>query len=398
MPTLASPPRASLTPGRAAGRAAAALAAFAALSALPACADSRPPPPSNNVALVSSLEGRTLRRVALGSCAHQQKPQPLWLAMLRDQPDLYLALGDNIYGDTDDVSRLRDKYWRQDAVFEFATLRRTVPIYGTWDDHDYGRNDAGVEYPRKHESQQLFLDFMRVPPDSPRRARRGVYDAVVLGPPGRRAHIVALDLRYYRLLPGRDPAAPEGSMLGQEQWAWLQQELTRPSEVLLLLSSSQLLPDDGFSERWAEVPADHARLLRALGTAKAGTTVVLSGDRHFSEISALDPGPAGRPLFELTSSGITEIQTPSYPNPLRTEGPFVENNYGLVDLEWDAPEPALVLRIRGADGRELAAHRVPMAPLPPPSPAAPSQPSPAVPSQPSPAASTQPSAPAPTQP
>jgi hypothetical protein len=39
----------------------------------------------------------------------------------------------------------------------------------TWDDHDYGLNDAGTEYPHKKVSQEMFLDFFGVPPDSPRR-------------------------------------------------------------------------------------------------------------------------------------------------------------------------------------------------------------------------------------
>ena len=39
-------------------------------------------------------------------------------------------------------------------------------IIGTWDDHDYGLNDAGKEYDGKDFSQQLMLDFLDEPSDS----------------------------------------------------------------------------------------------------------------------------------------------------------------------------------------------------------------------------------------
>ncbi|HEU4533019.1 MAG TPA: alkaline phosphatase D family protein [Polyangiaceae bacterium] len=366
------------------GASIAAGAAFITLGALaagaPACSGPAGPPPrpSDDVARVEWLEGRILQRIAFGSCSDQSKPQPIWTAVRDDAPDLYVALGDNIYADTEDVDVLRAKYWRQEAIAGFAALRRTVPVYGTWDDHDYGANDAGAEYPKKDESQRLFLDFLRVAADSPRRGRRGVYDAVVLGPPGRRVQIIALDLRYHQGPPLRDvpgvgyepDLSPESTMLGAEQWAWFERELARPAEVRIVLSSLQLVPDYDKGERWGNRPRERERALRAIGGAAPSTLVVVSGDRHFGEISTLAPGPAGVPLYEMTTSGLTEVERSLGPNPLRTSGPFVAVNYGLLDLHWDAPEPALVLRLRDAGGRDLAEQRVPL----PPSPAPPAEP------------------------
>ncbi len=375
------PPAPSRPAARARGaRLSAPLAALC--SAQLACSGPLPPAPrpSDDVARPEAIVDRPLARIALGSCANQGKPQPVWDAIARDAPDLYVALGDNIYGDTEDVDVLRAKYWQQEAVPGFAALRRTVPVFGTWDDHDYGANDAGSEYAKKAESQQLFLDFLRVPADSPRRGRAGVYEAAIFGPPGRRVQLIALDLRYHRTplvpLPGRrnlytpDPAT-EASMLGPEQWAWLGQELGRPAEVRVLISSSPLIPvyEEGF-EHWVIFPQERERMLEAVGGAAAGAFVVASGDRHFAEISALDPGPAGPPLYELTASGLTEIAGTVSVNGLLTDGPFFVGNYGLIDFEWDAPEPALVLRVRGIAGDELAARRVPIAPPPAPGPLA----------------------------
>ena len=55
-----------------------------------------------------------LTRIAFGSCAHHERPQPIWEAVLQYRPELFLFLGDNVYGDVrvaypmpaDNVSRL----------------------------------------------------------------------------------------------------------------------------------------------------------------------------------------------------------------------------------------------------------------------------------------------------
>jgi hypothetical protein len=40
-----------------------------------------------------------LTRIAFGSCADEEKPQPIWDAVLAYQPQLFLFAGDNVYGD-----------------------------------------------------------------------------------------------------------------------------------------------------------------------------------------------------------------------------------------------------------------------------------------------------------
>ena len=69
---------------------------------------------------------------------------------------------------------------------------------GTWDDHDYGKNDAGVEWVIKEESQEIFLDFLGVSGDSPRREQEGVYHSFFTGPSGKRMQVILLDTRYFR--------------------------------------------------------------------------------------------------------------------------------------------------------------------------------------------------------
>ena len=57
--------------------------------------------------------GEPLTRIAAGSCNRQDLPQPLWDSILQFQPQLWVWLGDNIYGDTDDMVVLAEKWAEQ---------------------------------------------------------------------------------------------------------------------------------------------------------------------------------------------------------------------------------------------------------------------------------------------
>ena len=131
----------------------------------------KPPQATGPVAGPAALPAGPLSRIAFGSCATQERPQPIWDAVAGHRPELLLLLGDNIYADTKDMDVMRAKYAKLAAMPGFQAIRKACPILATWDDHDLGANDAGSEYPKKDESQKIFLDFFGDPADSPRRHR-----------------------------------------------------------------------------------------------------------------------------------------------------------------------------------------------------------------------------------
>ena len=179
---------------------------------------------------------------------------------MRGRPDLFLFLGDNIYADTRDMAVMKRKYAELAAQPGFARLRDSTPVVAMWDDHDFGENDAGGDYPQKDASRRAFLDFWGEPADSPRRDRDGIYASYVFGPPGQRVQVILPDLRYNRTamlpmelsgtdyeawaekrvasglpLPGpymRNPD-PRATMLGERQWQWLERQLEVPAELRL---------------------------------------------------------------------------------------------------------------------------------------------------------------------
>ncbi|MEC7401848.1 MAG: alkaline phosphatase D family protein, partial [Verrucomicrobiota bacterium] len=156
------------------------------------------------LALVSGIlftpckASESIEAIAFGSCLKQTRPQPIWESVRACKPDVFVLLGDNIYGDTRDMKKLESRWDAFAAVPDFKRLRGDCRLLAIWDDHDYGENDAGREFPKKAESQKLFLDFLGEPEGSNRRKTPGIYDSVTFGPEGKRVQFVLLDTRYFR--------------------------------------------------------------------------------------------------------------------------------------------------------------------------------------------------------
>lgn len=326
----------------------------------------------------------TLSRIAFGSCIRQNKPQPIWDAVVAARPQLFLLIGDNIYGDTEDMRVLKAKYDALAANPGFQALRRTCPLLGTWDDHDFGVNDGGTEYPRKAESQQLLLDFFGEPADSPRRRREGVYDAKLFGPPDRRVQVILLDTRYHRSPLKRNPRGrsggrgpylpddnPEKTMLGEAQWRWLGQQLRQPARLRIVASSIQVAATQHRWETWGNLPHERDRLFKTISKTGAAGVVFISGDRHKAEISRLDAGDTGvgYPLYDLTSSSLNQPSKGALDevneHRVASERLYGGENFGVIEVDWSAADPTVNLHVRDMAGKVVIGHRAPLSALQP---------------------------------
>ncbi|MEM7629103.1 MAG: alkaline phosphatase D family protein [Planctomycetota bacterium] len=348
------------------------LACVCALACLAIGAIAAPPTPEDQV-----------ETILFGSCIRPERPQPIWDAVAPRKPDVVLLLGDNVYADTLDMLKMRRDYAQLDAVEGLTALREDAALLMTWDDHDFGKNDAGREFPMRAQSQQVFLDFLDVAKDDPRRAREGVYHAESFGPAGRRVQFIMLDTRYHRSpLAGRgsghtrDPDGfpgryqptddPNQAVLGEAQWAWLAKQLAQPADIRIISSSIQVVAEDHGYETWANFPKERLRLLTLIRDSGAHGVVFLSGDRHRAEISVLDPARAapgsaidvGYPIIDVTSSSITNSagRFQNEVNRHRWGSQFSQNNIGIIEIDWADRE--LVLEIVAEDGRAVIRKRV----------------------------------------
>jgi len=251
-----------------------------------------------------------------------------------------------------------------------------VMIDGIWDDHDLGINDGGRGVPEMDARKRAFVDFLAGASSDDtsgthqtlRLSRPGLYRSLTFGNGSKRVRIILLDTRSFRD-PHRVPSvgavgrgvpllgrltplaaavsrwasltAPSlldffswlggngggsgaettyefaGDMLGEEQWAWLEGQLSNQDgddnvgastpekteehadrdeggiSFNIIVSSVQVLTSAPVFESWAHFPKSKRRLLSLLQKYRPRGLVLLSGDVHFAELSATPDNAGG---------------------------------------------------------------------------------------------------------
>jgi alkaline phosphatase D len=319
-----------------------------------------------------------ITRIAFGSCAKQWEPQPIWKTVAAAKPDLFLFVGDAIYGDwhgdqpfIPTETSLRADWDKLASKPEFVLVRRQMPFMAIWDNHDYGSHNGGAEFELKEMTRKLFLDFFGEPKNSQRRTTPSIYDARIFGSEGQRVQLILLDTRSFRgpfkadqrsaeerkaigkvgkYLPNDDPSA---TILGETQWQWLKKQLAKPAELRLIVSSTQIIPNEKGMDEWGVFPHERQRLFDLIESSGTHGVLLLSGNVHFSEVSKIQL--VQYPLVEFTSSGMTHVN-PTYakaPKKYRVAGPYVEHNIGLVEIDWQTdPSPRIRLTALGVGDRQ----------------------------------------------
>ena len=319
-------------------------------------------------------ETKTLTRIVFASCAQQNGDQSIWDQIASERPDLTLYMGDNVYGDVSPdepaLPELKTAYMRLAQSEPFARARAAAPMLTVWDDHDYGLNDGGGDYALKEKSEALFDYVWAVPEDDPRRTRPGVYGSWIIGGEGKRVQVIMLDTRFFRspLVKTDDPGAPgkeryvpdddpSKTMLGDAQWRWLAQELQKPADLRLVVSSIQVIADGHGWEAWRLFPHERARLYKTITGLGVNGVVFLSGDRHGAALYRKE-GVNDYPLFEATSSSLNlpasawraqSGETRMEEGPNRLGDMIYEANYGVLDIDWDEGTVAVSIRSKGGE-------------------------------------------------
>ncbi len=296
--------------------------------------------------LLSNFRIKSVTRIAFGSCADQWTAQPVWRAIAQARPALFIFGGDNVYADTEDPAVMQKAYAQLAANGDFQNFRAQVPVVATWDDHDYGCNEAGAEFPMKNESKRQFLEFFNEPENSPRRTREGIYQAYTLGAGNEKLQVILLDLRWFR--DGK-------TMLGEDQWSWLEEQLRQPARARLVMSSVQFISDEHEWEKWANLPHEKERFLNLLDRLNIENLLILSGDMHFGEISRMTT-PQGRELHDFTASGLNYIEHFATANRFRVALYDETPHFGLIHIDWNSNPLNLRLELRNEEGSVVRSH------------------------------------------
>ncbi|MEO0983243.1 MAG: alkaline phosphatase D family protein [Pseudomonadota bacterium] len=314
-----------------------------------------------------------ITRILVGSCNDEERESPVLGQIAEESADLFLMIGDNVYGDRDgrlyannetDLDELRESFADLAKDPDFQAVRAQHAMMATWDDHDYGANDAGREFPFKRFAERIHEVFWGIEAEA--GGHDGVYYAKTFGPEGQRTQIIMLDTRYFRSdlkrtdewnAPGKQryvpTSGPGQDLLGAEQWAWLEDQLQQPADLRFVVSSIQVTTTDSHGyEHWNNLPAERDRLYGLIEETGATGVVFVSGDRHTGFIYEQD-GALPYQAHELTSSSLNLSfnDVSEEADSAQVGAGVAVVNFGDIAIDWDAR--SVSLKLRGEDGGVL---------------------------------------------
>lgn len=373
----------------------------------------------------------SVTRIAFGSCHKSRRASspPIWETITKVSTDLagadgspnldaWLWLGDAIYPSHRDPITNKKRYGPasteeiRNGLVEMKSINATIGYKdfvsgpsaprlttGVWDDHDFGGNDMGVGMPNKKERQRIYWDFLGH--EGGMDDHDGMYRSTYLA--DGRLGILATDTRWFRedhcipsvahfvplgnaiscitrwltsglllhryaWLWGRDKCE-ENSLLGEDQWTWLENELLsgseqrpRKPEVYLILSSIQVWSTNPTMESWGQFPKEQERLWKLLHkhySKSSAPVIFLSGDVHHAEIIG-QPG-----YLEVTSSGLTHhcgesklygrlcepILEAFYQHRHKKDEYYIGLNFGIIEADWE--RRSINVQIKNAAGETV---------------------------------------------
>lgn len=312
---------------------------------------------------------QTKLTLAFGSCGHQDTDLPILFEVAKLKPNYFIFLGDNIYGDSKRKSVIKKKYEQLSAIPSFQLLKTNTSVLATWDDHDFGKNDAGKEFTKKKQNKKIFLDFFKEPLTSDRWVHDGIYTSYNIELEGAKVQVILLDTRTFRdqlvrtnrknrgtdnpeyeltYAPHKDSSK---TILGTQQWAWLKGVFSQAADYRIIASSTQFGIEYNGYESWANFPAEQNRILQLIKETQAGGVIFISGDVHYGEFSELK-NKESYPIFDFTSSGLTQEWSFATPNKNRIAGPMMQNNFGLIEI--NALEKTIEVQLRDKTGSIVA--------------------------------------------
>jgi alkaline phosphatase D len=165
------------------------------------------------------------------------------------------------------------------------------------------------------------------------------------------------EARYFYPLDYYPYENNDSTLLGAAQWAWLEQELSKPADLRIIATSTQFSIEFNGYEAWANFPHERQRMVELIKKTKANGVIFISGDVHYAEISKFE-SPGCYPLYDVTSSGITSTWYFATPNKYRIEGPVMENHFGKISIDWRQQDPTIKMEIIDIKDNQRIEHTI----------------------------------------
>lgn len=255
--------------------------------------------------------------MGLGSCVWTEA-NPIWDRIRSEGCESFVMLGDTPYIDSTNLGVARQK---QRAFLEHPdvnALTRSMPVWATWDDHDFGGNDVHGDLAGKRNNRTAFVDYRAnatfghdtsgAQLTERTVAGEGIYTSFRRGP----IEVFVLDPRWFsRTEPSwADPAKP--TCLGRVQWEWLQEKLLASTAPFKCLATGMIWDDkqNAESDDWGYYSHERDAIFDFLAEHRIPGVFLVGGDIHVSR--ALNYGPrVGYDLWQFIVSPMHSSTIPS---------------------------------------------------------------------------------------
>lgn len=241
-------------------------------------------------------------RLAMSSCAREDEgSRAVWQQMAAERADAVLLIGDVPYIDSTQLEKQTTRHREFAAVEEYQQLLRSRPCWWTWDDHDFAANDSDGKAAGKENSRLVYTRYR--PQRNYGDGTAGIYTSFRYGP----LEVFILDTRWFSETEPSfaDPARP--TLLGREQWEWLQRGLRASTAPFKILACGMIWDDKENREKddWGTYLHERSALEQFLAQERISGVVLCGGDIHASRVLRYKTKNAlGYELVQLIASPI----------------------------------------------------------------------------------------------
>ena len=292
-------------------------------------------------------------RIVFGADYHRRGIENNALAVLMRSrgPAAFLTIGDIAVQDRRNHLGLhRADYLLRDFQTAWQNLVASIPVYATWDDHDYFANDlSGIPEGYTKKDQEGVWDVFRHAWNNPSYGfgddRRGVFLRTRIGP----CDVIMTDERYFRT--GKENMGKPNSYLGEAQMRWLEAQLLDCKGPFIILSNGTMWSDyisDG-KDSWGKWdPQGRERIFSLIEKYRIGGVLLISGDRHGSRVFRI-PRPSGYNFYEFEVGSLGAREGHRLRDNQLCE--FSETSaFGEFTIDATVPDPEVTFRLISDDG------------------------------------------------
>jgi len=220
-------------------------------------------------------------RLAISSCAREDAgSRAVWQRMASREVDAVVLIGDTPYIDSTDLAEQTQRHREFAAVPEYQALLKSRPCWWTWDDHDFAGNDVSGLVAGKENSRLVFTRYRPQPVFGD--GTEGIYNSFRRGP----VEVFVLDTRWFSMTGPSFANALKPTLLGAQQWAWLQKGLLASTAPFKLLACGMIWDDkeNTESDDWGTYKHELSAIQQFIGEKRIPGVILVGGDIHASRV------------------------------------------------------------------------------------------------------------------